>query len=142
MDRRRKDYSEAVKMYAEGYSIADVAFAHGVTRQSMHKVLRRRGVELRPNLRYGKDNHFYRGGSASDDEAQNVLELAIKRGQIVRPGRCEKCGSVDSFRDGRSAIQGHHTDYNKPLDVMWLCQKCHHEWHKHNKSIARRRDVE
>jgi ribosomal protein L37AE/L43A len=22
--------------------------------------------------------------------------------------------------------------------VIWLCQKCHHEWHKNNKAIERK----
>jgi predicted DNA-binding protein YlxM (UPF0122 family) len=137
MPAHRKDYEQAVTMYNNGLSIEEIAVSYGMTRQAMHKILRRRNVSLRPNLRFGDDNHFYRGGSLADDHAQNVLEEALEKGRAVRPERCEQCGIAARFADGRTAIQGHHTDYNKPLDVMWLCQKCHHEWHKHNKPIAR-----
>lgn len=137
MPAHRKDYDEAVDMYNSGLSIGAIATSYGMSRQAMHKILKRRNVSLRPNLRFGEDNHFYRGGIVADDQAQNALEQAIERGGILRPERCQECGSNDKFSDGRTAIQGHHTDYNKPLEVMWLCQKCHHEWHKHNKPIAR-----
>ena len=49
--------------------------------------------------------------------------------------RCEHCEASYRFKGGRRAIQAHHPDYNKPLDVVWLCQKCHHEWHKDNRAI-------
>ncbi len=138
MGRCRKDFDQAVAMYDSGMSVGEVAMAYGVTRQSMHKVLKRRNVTFRPQLRYGDDNHFYRGGSVADDNAQNVLEKATASGKVIRPDKCETCGSTQTFIDGRSSIQGHHTDYNKPLDVMWLCQKCHHKWHIDNRPIARR----
>ena len=133
MAAHRKDYDNAVKMYESGFSIEEIADYFGVTRQSMWKCLKRRGVEFRDNTRYGLENRFWRGTKA-DDRAQNILEKAVQKGIIQRKTVCECCGASGTFSDGRSMVQAHHTDYNKPLDVIWLCQKCHHEWHKHNKA--------
>lgn len=54
----------------------------------------------------------------------NIFHRAVERGDIV-PQPCEICG--------KTPAEGHHCDYNKPLDVVWLCVDHHHEWHKHNK---------
>ncbi len=52
----------------------------------------------------------------------------LRNGKLSRPGRCEMCG--DECRP-----QAHHCDYTKPLEVMWLCKRCHTEWHKHHTPI-------
>ena len=127
----------ALDGYHQGMSLQDLAHIYSVTRQSMWDLLRRR-TTLRPQLRYGEDNHFYRGGARADGEAQDILESAMRDGEVVNPERCSGCGSGAHFRDGRTAIQGHHPDYNAPLDVEWLCQRCHHDWHRLNKPIAKR----
>lgn len=137
MGAHRKDFDLAVELYNKGLSIEAVGEYYGITRQAMHKILKRRGVSFRDNKKYGEENHFYRGTKAND-KAQNLLEEAIERGIIQRKTHCEKCGNTGTFKDGRTKIQAHHGDYNKPLDVMWLCQKCHHEWHKNNKAISRK----
>jgi predicted DNA-binding protein YlxM (UPF0122 family) len=126
----------AVSMYEAGASCGDIAAFYGVTRQAMWDRLRIR-TTMRPQRRYGADNHFYRGGERQNDPAQNLLEAALKSGRIVRPDTCSECGLSSVFADGRSGIQAHHDDYNKPLDVRWLCQMCHHEWHKHNVAITK-----
>jgi hypothetical protein len=53
--------------------------------------------------------------------ARDKLRYAVRSGALVRQP-CEKCG------DPRS--QGHHTDYSKPLDVVWLCGACHGKEHR------------
>lgn len=122
--------AEAKSMYDAGASIGRVAERFGVTRQSMHGTLKRLGTTFRPKARYGGQNHFYRGGAKAEDSAQNKVENAIQRGRLTRPTICERCGrEPHPFRDGRSAIQAHHHDYGKPLDVQWLCQPCHHQVH-------------
>lgn len=133
MAAHRKDYDEAVKMYEIGMSVEEIANYYGVSRQSMWKSLQRRNVIFRESKRYGEENHFYRGTSANG-KAQNILEKAIEKGVIERKTACEHCGASGRFSDGRTMIQAHHCDYNKPLDVIWLCQKCHYEWHKKYKA--------
>jgi ribosomal protein S27AE len=53
---------------------------------------------------------------------------AIRDGKLVRPSSCFECASTEK-------IEAHHDDYTKPLDVRWLCRKCHYKWHKHNTPI-------
>lgn len=59
-------------------------------------------------------------------KANFAVSNAIRDKRLLR-GPCEVCGSLK--------VQGHHDDYNKPLDVRWLCVKHHNEWHKNNTPI-------
>jgi transposase-like protein len=129
-----RDYTVALEMYRSGLSVGECAAFYQITRQAMWMILKRRGCEFRPQLRRGADNHFHRGTS-DDDRAQNLVEIAVRRG-ILTPSSCESCGANGHFKDGRREVQGHHDDYNKPLDVRWLCQKCHHAWHKSHKAVS------
>ncbi len=131
--KRNTKYDVCPGMYEKGLSIEEIGNYFGMSRQSMHNVLKRRGTKFRDNKRYGKENHFYRGGERWDDKAQNLCEKAIAKG-VLTPQSCECCGDYGKMKDGRNKVHAHHDDYNKPLDVRWLCQKCHHEWHKQNKA--------
>lgn len=60
------------------------------------------------------------------DAARRKANHAIRSGVLVRPVECGRCGTTPApTSDGRAAIQAHHHDYNKPLEVEWLCAKCH-----------------
>lgn len=60
--------------------------------------------------------------------AHTKLKRAIEKGSIVKPNKCGICGKTNC------EIQGHHYDYSKPLDVIWLCTECHGKVHrKYNK---------
>lgn len=128
---------ECVRMYDAGLALGPIADYFAVSRQAMWDLLRRRTV-MRPQKREGADNHFYRGGATAEDQAHNLVDTAVSQGVLV-PAPCEVCGKTGMMRDGRRIVQAHHDDYNKPLDVRWLCQKHHHEWHKKNR--AREKEV-
>jgi hypothetical protein len=53
--------------------------------------------------------------------AHNAVARAIKSGSLVR-NKCIRCSEPKTV--------AHHEDYDKPLDVMWLCQPCHKTRHK------------
>lgn len=55
--------------------------------------------------------------------ARQKLIAAVASGQIVRPSTCSRC-------EATAKIHGHHSDYSKPLDVIWLCPSCHGAEHR------------
>lgn len=127
---------QAALLYDAGFSLAQIADRLGVTRQSIWKMLQRRGIKMRAQRRSGSANHFHRGTKAVD-HAQNVAEKAIARGDLVPAESCEACGvQPPRYRDGRRGIQAHHDDYTKPLTVRWLCKKCHHLWHQNHTAVG------
>ena len=90
------------------------------------------------NLEYYREydrNRFYKNGHRKISEkyseinpikakARHILSNAIRDGKIVRAKSCSLCGRDDCV------IEGHHSDYNNPLDVLWVCKSCHWEIHK------------
>ena len=52
---------------------------------------------------------------------------AVKNGSLVK-GPCEQEDEGDCY----GVINAHHDDYNKPLDVRWLCRSHHIRWHVEN----------
>lgn len=56
-------------------------------------------------------------------KAYTLVKAALKQGNLIRPSICEKCPN-------ETKLHAHHQDYNKPLEVIWLCVPCHKEIHK------------
>lgn len=57
-------------------------------------------------------------------QAKAVIGKLLREGKLVRPDACTKCGA------SACRIEGHHPDYSKPGDVVWLCTKCHAAEHR------------
>jgi protein-arginine kinase activator protein McsA len=50
--------------------------------------------------------------------ARTALSYAKRKGMVVMPDVCSNCGI-------KTRVEGHHPDYSKPLEVIWLCRNCH-----------------
>ena len=57
-------------------------------------------------------------------KAQHLVQTHVRRGKIIKPTICSICN-----RESKR-IEGHHADYSKPLEVIWVCNQCHHDIHK------------
>ena len=61
-------------------------------------------------------------------KARTALGNAVRDG-ILKKQPCRDCGSLD--------VHGHHEDYSKPLDVIWLCPVHHAALHKAKRAAQR-----
>ena len=71
-------------------------------------------------------NRLWREEDKRRQACHSKVSTAIKNGTLVR-SPCERCGDVKSV--------AHHEDYDKPLEVMWLCQPCHKQRHREIKIL-------
>lgn len=101
MDNRTE---EIRAMKAKGMTLRAIGDVYGITRERVRQII---GI--------------------SPEEAKKVrararVQQAAKRGDITKLP-CSVCGD--------ESVEAHHTDYDKPLEVIWFCKK-HHEEHHHN----------
>jgi hypothetical protein len=61
----------------------------------------------------------------AEDVRRHIAHSAVAKG--VRNGTLQKQPCIRCQNEKSLA---HHEDYDKPLDVMWLCQPCHAKRHK------------
>lgn len=50
-----------------------------------------------------------------------IFYRAVARGTVKKEEHCTICGFPNP--------EGHHLDYRKPFEVIWLCRLCHQRWH-------------
>ena len=70
-------------------------------------------------LAHAKACKAYRERNKKKYQAQNAVNNALRDGLLIKH-LCFICGKNS---------QAHHPDYDKPLDVVWLCDKHHKEAH-------------
>ena len=51
--------------------------------------------------------------------ARRRVKDAVRRGKILKPNSCDGC-KKECF-----LLDAHHQDYDKPLEILWLCKICH-----------------
>lgn len=75
----------------------------------------------------------YRARVAADPDRKRreLVRMAtrclVQIGTLVRAERCEHCGL-------EGETQAHHRTYD-PMDVLWICQRCHTEAHRHERGL-------
>lgn len=118
---------KAVKPLSDFYAHNKMADGHLNKCKSCAKTDAR--VTRRSNIEYYREYDRKRGNRQTTDylrkyrdenlaryKAHNAVSNAVRDGRLVKEP-CFMCGSKD--------VVGHHPDYSKPLEVIWLCQGCH-----------------
>ena len=83
--------------------------------------------EVRERIREYKKEYIQRPDVKVKRTAHLSLLYAIRAGKVSREP-CAECG--------KEQAEGHHGDYSKPLEVLWLCFPCHRNLHAQLNLIA------
>ena len=82
--------------------------------------------KYRAELLPKEEQHAYGTGYSQEERAKRKKAREIfnhyVRDKHIKKQPCEMCGNEN--------VEAHHDDYNRPLEVRWLCFNCHRKWHK------------
>ncbi len=81
-----------------------------------------------------------RAWSIKNRDRKNEISRLWRRGKVgtahhatkrklqnEKPAKCSMCNKKSDL------IHGHHPDYDKPLEVIWCCPRCHGKLHRMDK---------
>ena len=69
-------------------------------------------------------NRRYRENNKEKYNCHKKIGAALLSGKIIRPTKCSLCFCESEI------IHGHHDDYSKPMEVIWICPRCHGKLHR------------
>ena len=104
---RCKACAEIYRANHVGY-VADYRVAH----KERIAAYRQTGIREKAQAKRRREHHA----------AHMTVYRAVGKNELKRSIYCESCGLP-------AKTEGHHSDYNKPLEVDWLCQTCHIKIH-------------
>jgi hypothetical protein len=87
---------------AKGLTMKEIADLMGITRQRVEQIAHR-----------------------NRNRARSAVRFALKTGRIEKPTFCERCEAITID------LEAHHSDYDRHLDITWLCVPCHNIVHPH-----------
>jgi len=80
-----------------------------------------------------RNNQYYKYIKEWEEKNINKLKVikqvnyAVRIGKLIKPKYCSSCNK-------KKRLYGHHIDYSKALEVIWLCGSCHKLLHNKLKS--------
>ena len=77
------------------------------------------------SAKWKRENPFLTEEEKFKKNVRSITRYYVRKGILIKSS-CEVCGE--------KKVEGHHDDYNKPLEVRWLCRK-HHDEHHRNELI-------
>ena len=122
----RAEVKESLRKYNESHRIERATFSreyYWAHTKEIAEQSRKYSQTPEGRLTNGKGAKKYRLDHPEKTKAHDILNHAVRAGKLERPDTCEDCSK-------KRKVHGHHEDYDKPLEVDWLCQACHIELHR------------
>jgi len=110
LDRAKRNRTFARKMYLRQWR-----------RDNPDKVRKHAAKQRLKKLERYIHRNNYRRNNPMKHMARAMVRAALES-EILTKKPCVICGE--------EKVDGHHTDYNKPLEIMWLCRTHHAAWHR------------
>jgi hypothetical protein len=64
---------------------------------------------------------------------RSLFSKFTEKGIIIRPDHCDSCKRIVRKEE---QMDGHHEDYSRIFDVLWVCLSCHRMIHLGTKKLA------
>lgn len=135
---KKRNYSDKRflrKLERQNKTIREAMIECNCSYETIHTYAKKFGIKFKNgNTKNPEDcsPYYHRKGyhqngrtrNKKSQKATNKLHKEIEKGNIQRPLCCQLCGKNES------TISGHHFDYSKPLQIIWVCPSCHRLIHK------------
>jgi len=118
-DRKRAAINRTRPGVKEMLKAAQVRFRN--TEHGRQKI-RENCRKFRQTDNFKKAIEKYRANNPEKRVAGIAVMNALKLKKLTRPESCSVCHKP-------CRPEGHHFDYSKPLEVVWVCKACHTEFH-------------